>query len=99
MKPIVFHPDAAQEARDITDYYERIRPGLGDDFRADLEAVLGRIQQNPALYPIESGAIRVCPLHRFPYSVYYEEFADRIWVAAVGHQSRRPGFWARRRPN
>jgi plasmid stabilization system protein ParE len=99
VKPIVFHPDAAQEARDIADYYERLRAGLGDDFRADLEAALARIQQNPQLYPAESGSIRVCPLHRFPYSVYYEEFTDRIWVAAVGHQSRRPGYWARRRPN
>ena len=66
---------------------------------AELDAALARIQQNPQMYAAESGSIRVCPLHRFPYSVYYEELADRIWVAAVGHQSRRPGYWARRRPN
>jgi hypothetical protein len=99
VKPVVFHPDAAQEARDAVDYYEAARAGLGDDFQLELDAALSRIQQNPQQYAAESGSIRICPLHRFPYSVYYEEFADRIWVAAVGHQSRRPGYWARRHPN
>ncbi len=72
---------------------------MGDDFRADLAAALARIQQNPDLYAIQSGAVRVCPLHRFPFSVYYEVLADRIWVAAVGHQRRRPGYWSSRRPD
>lgn len=99
MNPIDFHPDAAQEANDAVDYYDGVRVGLGDDFRAELNAALGRIQQNPGLYGVESGAIRVCPLHRFPYNVYYEELPNRIWVAAVGHQRCRPGYWSRRKPN
>lgn len=99
MKPVEFHPDAAGEANDAVDYYEGLRAGLGDDFRAELDAALARIRQNPQLYAAESGSVRVCPLHRFPYSIYYEELADRIWVAAVGHQHRRPGYWSRRKPN
>ena len=99
MKLVEFHPDAAEEARDAVAYYEGMRPGLGDDFRAELEAALVRIQQSPQMYAVESGAVRLCPLHRFPFSIYYEELADRIWIAAVGHQSRRPGYWMRRRPN
>jgi len=93
-----FHPDAAQEANEAVDYYDALRAGLGDDFQADLGAALARIQQNPQLYAAESGSIRICPLHRFPYSAYYEELADRIWVAAVGHHCRRPGYWSRRSP-
>lgn len=99
MKPVEFHPDAADEANDAVDYYEGIRAGLGDDFRVELEAALARIQQNPQMYAAESGSVRVCPLHRFPYSIDYEELADRIWVAAVGHQKRRPGYWTRRKPS
>jgi hypothetical protein len=37
VKPTEFHPDAAQEANDAVDYYDGLRPGLGDDFRAELE--------------------------------------------------------------
>lgn len=98
MKPINFHPDAAAEARDAAAYYEGIRAGLGADFRAALAAALAHVRKNPAAYAAESGSIRVCPLHGFPYSVFYEELANRIWVAAVGHHSRRPGYWGRRRP-
>ena len=47
MKPTHFHPDAAQEANDAVDYYDGARPGLGDDFRAELDAALGRIRQSP----------------------------------------------------
>jgi plasmid stabilization system protein ParE len=93
-----FHPEAAREANEAVDYYDGMRPGLGDDFRSELEAALARIQENPQLYAAETGSIRICPLHRFPYSVYYEELADRIWIAAIGHQSLRPRYWAGRKP-
>jgi hypothetical protein len=99
MKPVVFHVDAAQEAREARDYYDGVRAGLGDDFQAELEAAVARIKENPYLYAAESGTIHICPLNRFPYSLYYEDLDDRIWIAAVGHQHRRPGYWARRRPD
>ena len=92
MKAIDFHPDAAQEVRDAAARYEGLRAGLGADFRAELDAALARIGRYPHLYGAKSGSIRVCPLHRFPYSVFYEELVDRIWMAAVGHPSRRPGY-------
>jgi hypothetical protein len=98
MKPADFHPDAAEEAREAAAYYESMRPGLGADFRVELDAALVRLRDNPELYAAESGAIRVCPLHRFPYLVFYEDLPDRVWVSAVGHARRRPGYWARRRP-
>jgi hypothetical protein len=97
VKPIDFHPDAAREAGAAAARYEGLRVGLGEDFRAELTAALVRRQENPLQYAVASGSIRVGPLHRFPYAVFYEELPDRIWVAAVGHHSRRPGYWARRR--
>jgi hypothetical protein len=47
VKPVEFHADAAQEARDAVDHYEGLRASLGDDFRVELDAALARIQQNP----------------------------------------------------
>jgi toxin ParE1/3/4 len=72
--------------------------GLGYEFRDELQAALARVRENPLLYAAESGSIRIAPLHRFPYSLIYEELTDRPWIAAVAHQSRRPGYWSRRRP-
>ena len=99
MKPVEFHPDAAEDARAAAGDYEDKRAGLGDDFRAELSAALARVRDNPLLYAVESGAIRVCPLSRFPYALFYENLADRVWGAAVGHLHRRPGYWAHRRPS
>ncbi len=98
MKPVEFHPDAAEEARAAAAHYEGLRAGLGADFQAELDAALARIRANPQLYAVESKGIRVCPLHRFPYSIFYEDLTDRIWVAAVAQQRRRPGYWSCRRP-
>lgn len=98
MKPVEFHPDAADEACQAAAHYEGARSGLGADFQCELDAALARIRDNPLLYAAETGAIRVCPLHRFPYTIFYEHLIDRVWVAAVGHHSRRPGYWASRRP-
>jgi hypothetical protein len=43
--------------------------------------------------------MRAAPLHRFPYALIYEDFPDRVWIAAVAHYSRRPGYWSHRRPD
>lgn len=96
VKPVEFHPDAAAEARTAAARYESIQTGVAAHFQAELDAALARIQGNPLMYAAEAGAIRVCPLQRFPYSVFYEDLPDRIWIAAVGHHSRRPGYWAHR---
>jgi plasmid stabilization system protein ParE len=98
MKPVKFHPDAAEEARAAAAHYEGIRAGLGVDYQAELAAALARIRDNPLLYAVESKTIRVCPLRRFPYLIFYEDLTDRVWVAAIGHQRRQPGYWSRRRP-
>ena len=68
------------------------------EFRLEFEAALGRLLANPQLYSIEVDEGRACPLHRFPYTVFYADLADRIWVAAVANQRRRPGYWMGRQP-
>jgi toxin ParE1/3/4 len=98
VKPIKFHPGASQDAHDARDYYESNREGLGDEFVNELILTLRRIGENPKLYALASKSVRIAPLHRFPYAVYYDEQDDRIWIAAVGHHRRRPGYWKNRRP-
>ena len=92
MKPVIFHPAARDEIEEAAARYEEQRAGLGREFRTEFEAALGRIVYNPLLYAIEIGEFRACPLRRFPYSIFYIDLDDRIWVGAVAHQSRRPGY-------
>lgn len=99
MKPITFHPQAEEELRAAVAYYEEQREGLGMDLQAEIEGAVRRIQNNPQLCPLygESG-LRKCVVKRFPYNVFYLELEESIWIAAVAHQKRRPGYWAHRSP-
>lgn len=100
MKPFFLHTDAEAELRQALEHYEQQRSGLGREFREEFEAALERVRHNPYLYAAEddSGA-RLCPLRRFPYHLVYLDLDDRIWIAALAHQRRRPGYWTRRRPD
>ncbi len=69
MKPVDFHPNAAEEAQQGAARYEGIRPGLGYEFRDELQSTLARVRDNPLLYAAESGSIRIAPLHQFSYSL------------------------------
>jgi toxin ParE1/3/4 len=97
LKPVILHADAENELLEALDYYEGHRTGLAGEFRREFEAALQRVRENPQAFAAENDAgVRFCPLHRFPYTVVYVELDDRIWVAAVANQRRRPRYWARR---
>jgi toxin ParE1/3/4 len=99
MKPAIFHPEAEAEFRGAIAYYEGQREGLGGEYRAEIEAAVGRIRRNPITFPLhDKRGTRKCRVHRFPYTVYYLEFDEFLWVASVAHHRRRPNYWAGRTP-
>jgi plasmid stabilization system protein ParE len=99
VKLLIFHEDASAEVEEAVAWYEERREGLGSEFRQELEALLGRIQQNPqAFLQYNDQGVRRGLLRRFPYTVFFREYEDRIWIAAVVHQKRKPGYWSARDP-
>ena len=99
MKPVIADPEAEAEVRSAFDYYESVRPGLGRRFLDAFEATILRIRMNPqAAAAFDDSGSRKQRLHRSPYTVYYVELDDSIWIAAVAHQKRRPGYWSDRTP-
>ena len=42
------------------------------------------------------GRFRRCLVHRFPYGVIYAVEDDVVYVAAVMHLKRKPGYWESR---
>ncbi len=76
----------------------RIPPrGLrGDAWVAAVEETTRRIQQFLDAGPIERAGIRRRLVFGFPFTVLYARQEDRIFIAAVMHQHRRPGYWKER---
>ena len=93
---VVFHPEAHAEMIEQARYYESKTAGLGSDFLTAVEEATQRIEQFPKAGPIDRANIRKRLVAGFPFTILYEVQPDRIYIAAVMHQHRRPGYWRKR---
>ena len=92
MPVIAFHTDAAEEMRAAAAYYEAREQGLGEQFLDEVEEGLQRIQQFPRLWPLYEGEYRRYLLKRFPFGLMYRIDPEQIFIMAVAHLHRRPGY-------
>lgn len=90
---IIFHELARQELDEAEAYYNRERPGLGDEFTDDVESAVERIRQSPDRWQRVGRSTRRCRTHRFRYGLVYEIRGDTIVIFAVMHLHRTPGYW------
>jgi toxin ParE1/3/4 len=98
VKPVLVHPQAKTELDETIAYYESKVAGLGLDFHASVERAIQKIQRNPRTWPPHTDArFRKYLLERFPYSVFYMERPEAIWIVAIAHAKRRPDYWRRRK--
>ena len=71
-------------------------PGLGDRFIAEVEQIVEVLCDQPNIGQSVGEELRRIILARFPYSLIYSIESERIWVIAVAHHRRRPGYWQER---
>ena len=96
------HPEAQAELRSAALWYDERRPGLGDEFIAEVSAALDRIGNGPESYsawPRTRAAgplIRKATIQRFPYVIAFEKHEQHALVLAVAHAKRRPLYWLTR---
>ena len=93
MKPFVFHPDAANEYAEAARYYVAVAPNLGIRFYEEIERLIVQVRRHPDHFWRFSPPARRVLAHRFPYSVVYLNEPDRVWIVALMHAKRRPGYW------
>lgn len=98
MKPVVVGTDAGDEVEQAIDFLDSRWPGLGDDFRVEIERALGLIGAQPKAFSPDPDGFRKYVLTRFGYVLYYFEFDAYVWVSAVYHGSRNPNYWRHRQP-
>lgn len=97
MKPVIFHEDAESELDAAVAYYESQSQGLGTAMISEIMHAVRRIQQYPQSFPpYNDQGVHSYLVRRFPYTVFYLELEDHIWIVAIAHQRRRPGYWALR---
>jgi plasmid stabilization system protein ParE len=90
-----FRPQAEAEVLEVRSWYEERRRGLGAEFGAAVDNLVGRIAENPEAFPRAHGDVRRAILHRFPYAIYFRSSSDDIIVLAV-HGRQHPRRWQSR---
>jgi plasmid stabilization system protein ParE len=96
MKPVVIHPEAKREMIASTLFYEERSPGLGRLFLDEVEYGFRRIAERPDAWNLLSSKVRRCLLTEFPFGIIYRNEPERIYILAVMHLRREPGYWKNR---
>jgi toxin ParE1/3/4 len=91
-----FHPEAEQELYEAASRYEVEVPELGLRFGDEVERVIQLLLEHPELGSQLDADLRHFVLRRFPFSIVYAAVADLIYIVAVAHGGREPGYWRSR---
>lgn len=99
MKPVKFDHEAKAELDDAIGWYNDKQDGLGLDLQDEVETAVSRVQTDPGVgVNYRNTNFRFYRVKRFPYLVYYLDLTEAIWIAAIAHERRRPGYWRNRSP-
>jgi plasmid stabilization system protein ParE len=95
-------PAAEDEIQRAAQWYAEQRPGLGQEFLADLSVALESVEDHPRRWAKVDGIsrsreVRVRSLDRFPYAAVYEVRENELALIALAHHHRRPAYWKGRR--
>jgi hypothetical protein len=93
MPDIIFHPDVALEVKSSYEWYEEHAVGLGEDYLTELESAYETIMELPNTWPKFNRKYRRFLLSKFPFSIIYRPNNNSIYIVAVMHNYRRPGYW------
>ena len=96
MLKIRFHPDVEQEVDSAYAWYEAQVTGLGEDFLHELESGLMSVQTMPVAWAVVTPGFRPYLLQKFPYGIIYQITPQAVFIVAVMHLSRKPGYWKQR---
>jgi len=96
VRSVEFHPEAQGELISAAQFYERETEGLGLDFVATVQRAYERLPEFPGSGAPFGRRLRRLLVPKFPYGLVYRVEPERIYIVAVMHLHRRPGYWQSR---
>ncbi len=93
---VEFHPDALREVEDAQASYEARSVIAASAFLRKLSLAIQRVREALDSHAVAEAGTRRLLLDRFPFTIYYRLVKEAVIVAAVAHQTRRPGYWSTR---
>jgi toxin ParE1/3/4 len=92
----LLHPEADEGFAGAVLYYSQISPELGVRFYREMERLFREVCIGPKRFRKFDPPARRLFSRDFPYAVIFLENSDFVWIVAVMHMKRRPGYWRQR---
>jgi hypothetical protein len=92
----LLHPEADAELAEAVAYYTQIEPELGIRFYREMERLLSTVCADPQRFRKFDPPARRYFSAQFPYAVIFLDKPEAVWIIAVMHMKRRPGYWKER---
>jgi len=89
----LLHPEADEEFAGAVRYYTSISSQLGVRFYREMERLFREVCAAPKRFREFEPPARRHFSRDFPYAVIYLEKSDYLWIVAVMHMKRQPGYW------
>lgn len=96
MRSVEFHPEAEDEFISAARFYEDQTTGLGLEFIRTVQGTYERLSASPRSGTPVGRRLRRTLVPKFPYGLLYRVEPERIYIVAVMHLRRRPGYWRHR---
>ena len=95
MKPLLISEPASLELAEVVRWHDERRPGSGGRLFDAVASTLRLIEAHPEIGSPRRGRLpaRQLKVRGFPYVVAYRVRRDDLYVVAIAHTSRRPGYW------
>lgn len=92
------HPEAETDLREAAEFYkQRAGTSLSRALLEEFDHAVNILLHHPKLGAPWRHNTRMHVLKRFPYSVIYKVSDEELSIVAIAHQSRRPGYWSKRK--
>jgi toxin ParE1/3/4 len=92
------HPEAENDLREAAEFYkQRASVSLARSLLEEVDHTIKLLLEHPKLGTPWRHHTRMLVLKRFPYSLIYQLRNEELTIIAVAHQSRRPGYWSKRK--
>lgn len=93
MKSVRFHPQAEAELSSSVAFYDQEREGLGTEFGEEVARAVAFVTVHPdAGTPIRK-KLRRWRIRRFPFVIIHRVEDGHLYILALAHQRRKPGYW------
>jgi len=94
----LLHPGADAEFAGAILYYSEISPELGIRFYHEMERLFREVSAGPQRFRKFDPPVRRHFGRDFPYAIIYLDKPEHVWIVAVMHMKRHPGYWRGRLP-